>query len=66
MYPILPPTPSSRPGGDFVIVALLRRRDYDGWITLDLDPTRPDEGTIEENLDLNRRNLTEELKLELS
>jgi inosose dehydratase len=42
---------------------LLRERGYQGWITLDLDPPRPEEGegTVEEKLRRNRRYLTEEL-----
>ncbi|MDA2938101.1 sugar phosphate isomerase/epimerase, partial [Acidobacteria bacterium AH-259-A15] len=41
-------------GVDFpAILKILRERNYQGWITLDLDPPRPGEGTIEENLQIN-------------
>jgi|YNPMSStandDraft_1061717.scaffolds.fasta_scaffold47280_2 inosose dehydratase len=53
-------------GVDFpAIMKLLRERDYRGWITLDLDPPRPGEGTIEENVLANKRYLTEVLKVDL-
>ncbi|MBI3679528.1 MAG: TIM barrel protein [Acidobacteria bacterium] len=54
-------------GVDFpAIFRLLRARNYEGWITLDLDPPRAGEGTIEENLEVNRRYLQEKLKVRLS
>ena len=42
---------------------LLRERGYSYWITLDLDPPRPNEGegTPEEKLEINRRFLTDVL-----
>ncbi len=42
---------------------LLQERGYRGWITLDLDPPRPEEGegTVEEKLLLNRRYVLEAL-----
>lgn len=49
-------------GVDFpAIFKLLNQRGYAGWITLDLDPPRPGEGTIEENLTTNKRYLVEKL-----
>ena len=44
------------------IVKSIRHR-YRGWITLDLDPPRPGEGTIEENLEINRAYVRDVLKL---
>jgi hypothetical protein len=53
-------------GVDFpAIVSLLRKRVYAGWITLDLDPPRPGEGTIEENLEINRRYLKDKVTVSL-
>jgi len=53
-------------GVDFpAILKILRQRGYNGWITLDLDPPRPGAGTIEENLDINKRYLREKLSIEL-
>ena len=53
-------------GVDFpAILKILRQRGYDGWITLDLDPPRPGAGTIEENLDINKRYLRAKLSIEL-
>ena len=45
---------------------LLLDRGYQGWITLDLDPPRPNEGegTYEDKLWINRRFLTDTLKIE--
>jgi inosose dehydratase len=42
---------------------LLQKRGFDGWITLDLDPPRANEGegTIEEKLRINHRFVTEGL-----
>jgi len=44
----------------------LRKRGYQGWITLDLDPPRPaeGEGTVEEKLLVNRRYLVETLRVD--
>jgi inosose dehydratase len=53
-------------GVDFPgIWSLLRQRNYSGWITLDLDPPRPGEGTIEENLEVNKKYLREVLGVKL-
>lgn len=53
-------------GVDFpAIFQILRVRNYQGWITLDLDPPRPGEGTIEENLEINKKYLGEALKVRL-
>ncbi len=45
------------------IWSLLLARGYHGWITLDLDPPRPNEGegTVEEKILINRRYLRETL-----
>jgi inosose dehydratase len=45
------------------IWASLKARRYDGWITLDLDPPRPNEGegTVEQKLAINHRYLRERL-----
>lgn len=40
---------------------LVRERDYRYWITIDLDPPRPDEGTEEEKLRRNRGYLQDQL-----
>jgi inosose dehydratase len=47
------------------IYQMLVDRGYDGWITLDLDPPRPNEGegSVEDKIDINRRYLTETLKV---
>jgi inosose dehydratase len=44
---------------------LLLERGYNGWVTLDLDPPRPaeGEGTYQEKLHINRRYLTNTLKV---
>lgn len=44
---------------------LLQERGYTGWVTLDLDPPRPaeGEGTYQEKLHINRRFLTDTLKV---
>jgi inosose dehydratase len=42
---------------------IIKDRGYRGWITLDLDPPRSDEGTIEEKILINRRYLTDTLKV---
>jgi inosose dehydratase len=47
------------------ILKLLRERDYEGWITLDLDPPRPGEEPIDEKLEINKRYLRERLKIAL-
>ncbi|MBO0701884.1 MAG: TIM barrel protein [Candidatus Dormibacteraeota bacterium] len=51
-------------GIDFCrIWRLLRERDYRYWITLDLDPPRPEEGPVEEKLRRNARFLRERLSV---
>ena len=47
------------------IWALLLERGYNGWVTLDLDPPRPNEGegTYEDKLRINHRFLLETLKV---
>lgn len=53
-------------GVDFPgIFKLLGQKNYQGWITLDLDPPRPGEGAIEENLEINKRYLRETLRVSL-
>lgn len=53
-------------GVDFpAIFKMLRERKYQGWITLDLDPPRPGEGAIEENLEINKKYLREVLNVRL-
>jgi len=44
---------------------LINERGYQGWITLDLDPPRPNEGegTVEEKMLINRRYLLETLQV---
>ncbi len=46
---------------------LLLERGYQGWITLDLDPPRPNEGegTYEDKLRINHRFVTETLKVKV-
>lgn len=47
------------------IWALLNERGYDGWITLDLDPPRPNEGegSVDDKMGINCRYLIETLKV---
>jgi inosose dehydratase len=47
------------------IWALLLRRGYQGWITLDLDPPRPNEGegSPADKMEINRRYLLDTLKV---
>lgn len=44
---------------------LLQERGFDGWITLDLDPPRPNEGegSVEDKIRINRRYLLEVLQV---
>ena len=44
---------------------MLVDRGYKGWITLDLDPPRPDEGegTVDDKIGINHRYLTDTLKV---
>jgi inosose dehydratase len=53
-------------GVDFpTIFSDLKRRRFRGWATLDFDPPRPGEGTIEENVEHNRKYLVEVLGVKL-
>ncbi|MDP6750872.1 MAG: sugar phosphate isomerase/epimerase [Candidatus Poribacteria bacterium] len=47
------------------IWTLLNERGYDGWITLDLDPPRPNEGegSVDDKIEINCKYLTETLKI---
>ena len=47
------------------IWTLLNERGYAGWITLDLDPPRPDEGegSVDDKIKINCKYLTETLKI---
>jgi sugar phosphate isomerase/epimerase len=53
-------------GVDFpAIMQILRSRGYDGWITMDFDAPRPNEGSVELEMDHNKKYLTEKLKVTL-
>ncbi len=53
-------------GVDFpTIYSDLNRRRFRGWITLDFDPPRPGEGTIEENIEHNKKYLMDVLGVKL-
>ena len=53
-------------GVDFpAFFAELRRRKYDGWVTMDFDMPRPGEGTVEDDMNRHKKYLTETLKGEL-
>ena len=53
-------------GVDFPgIYALLSNHAYQGWITLDLDPPRPGDGSIEEMLQRNKTYLEKGLRVKL-
>ncbi|HMN29539.1 MAG TPA: hypothetical protein PKE45_15420, partial [Caldilineaceae bacterium] len=47
------------------IWAMLNDRGYNGWITLDLDPPRPNEGegSVDDKIGINCRYLTETLQV---
>ncbi len=47
------------------IWAMLNERGYDGWVTLDLDPPRPNEGegSVDDKIEINCRYLMETLKV---
>ncbi len=47
------------------IWAMLQERGYNGWITLDLDPPRPNEGegSVDDKIGINCRYLTETLQI---
>ena len=50
-------------GVDFVaFFEELRRRNYDGWVTMDFDMPRPGEGTVEDDMNRHKKYLTETLK----
>lgn len=53
-------------GVDFpAVMRLLEKNGYHGWITLDFDPPRPGEGSIEQNLEINRKYLRERLAVRI-
>lgn len=53
-------------GVDFpAIFETLKRKGFQGWITIDLDPPRPGDGTIEENVLVNKKYLQEVLAVSL-
>ena len=47
----------------FPASAVLRKNNYQGWITLDFDEPRPGEGSVEENLTRYKKYLREKLKV---
>ena len=53
-------------GVDFVtFFQELRKRNYDGWVTMDFDMPRPGAGTVEEFMDAHKKYLVETLKGQL-
>lgn len=53
-------------GVDFpAIMEILRKRNFQGWITLDLDPPRPGDGTIERNVMINKKYVRQILNVTL-
>ncbi len=53
-------------GVDFSgFIAALRSRGYDGWVSLDYDPVRPGDGTIQENMAFRRKYVIENLRASL-
>jgi inosose dehydratase len=53
-------------GVDFVaLFDELRKRSYDGWVTMDFDMPRPGEGTVEEDMNRHKAFLTGTLKGQL-
>ena len=53
-------------GVDFpAIMKLLTDRGFEGWITLDFDPPRPDEGTVDDQMTANKQYLEEILSIDL-
>jgi inosose dehydratase len=53
-------------GVDFTgFMATLRSHGYDGWVTLDFDPPRPNEGTIQDLMVARRKYVTETLHASL-
>jgi sugar phosphate isomerase/epimerase len=54
-------------GVDFEgFIGALRKKGYDGWVSLDFDPPRPGEGTITENMDFRKKYLVEKLHASLT
>jgi inosose dehydratase len=43
----------------------LRRRNYDGWVTMDFDAPRPGEGTVEDDMNRHKKYLVEVLRGDL-
>jgi inosose dehydratase len=43
----------------------LRRRSYDGWVTMDFDAPRPGEGTVEDDMNRHKKYLVEVLRGDL-
>jgi inosose dehydratase len=53
-------------GVDFpAFFAEVRRRNYDGWVTMDFDMPRPGAGTVEEYMDAHKKYLVQTLKGQL-
>jgi inosose dehydratase len=53
-------------GVDFAgFIGALRSHGYDGWVSLDFDPLRPGEGTIQDNMAFRRKYLIENLHASL-
>ena len=53
-------------GVDFpAFFAELRRRKYEGWVTMDFDMPRPGEGTVEDDMNRHKKYLVEVLKGDL-
>ncbi len=53
-------------GVDFpTFFAELRKRNYDGWVTMDFDMPRPGEGTVEDDMKRHKQYLTGTLKGQL-
>ena len=53
-------------GVDFLqIMGIVHRNNYCGWITLDMDPPGVDEGTVAENLEINKQYMTNVLGMKL-
>jgi inosose dehydratase len=53
-------------GVDFpAFFAVLRERQYDGWVTLDFDAPRPGEGTVQEDMNRHKKYLLDTLHANL-
>jgi len=53
-------------GVDFpAFFAVLRERQYDGWVTLDFDAPRPGEGTVQEDMNRHKKYLLDTLHAKL-